>query len=618
MASSQQKFREATVETWNQCIEDGLEYRRKYGREANWAKCESLFYQANKIQANNVGPNILSATGDSLLSTLLVPNPFFILKSLRMDCLDATPVLESILNTLIYSLGIKDTVAQSALHAYLYGVGIMKIGYDSEFGYEPDLDLGQHANTVLGMSLTQFDKKGQKIEYDTRIEPGMPWVKPVLPHDFIVPWGCVKLKDSPWCAHRIIRHIDDIKADPKYENKRDLVPQLSMSDYMNSYLSVMKPYRMGVTSNISRRGSFSDAAEYVEMWEIHDARTGRVFVVAQGYDKFLRNEIDYLQEDGLPFVSLSFIPTARSFWTTPDTVYLQAPQEEAIDIAHIQRKQRRISLLKFMYEEGALDNDELEKFFSSEIGIGIKYKAGLTSNGQAPVTAMTPSNNNNQLQVEAEAMRRDARETVGFSRNQQGEYEAAGRRTATEASIVQQNSDQRLNRRTDALSTSYCEIGQKLAKTIVKFWRTPRLTEIIGQDGAAQWTTFVGSSLRGEYQYKVGFSSEPVEGKKARMQNAMMLYANLSQDPTIDPIALRRMLARAFNDPEFTSLFKPGVISNAGLLPAVQGMQQQLGQTMLGSGAGQPGPGTLPEVSSGGDRTKSVLQHTSGGPSVGP
>jgi len=583
------KFRENTVEEWNSELEDGLEYRRLYGREDQWAKVEALFYNAHTTQAESTSGNVIYSTGDALLSTLLVPRPSFLLEPTTPESVDTTPIAESVLNTLCYATRLKQAMATAGLHAFLYGRGIIKHGYDSEFGYNPLLDLGQEVNQVFGLSLTQFDKKGQRIEYNQSVEPGMPWVQPILPHDFLVPYGTIDLNTSPWCAHRVVRHIDDIKRDPKYENKKDLRPNLSRADWVRSYLTIMKPYRLGKQQWTSGKDG-SGKSEYVELWEIHDVRTGRVMVTASGYDKFLRNEIDYTQESGLPFVAYNFTPVSRTFWVTPDAVFLQGHQNEAIDIAEIAKIQRRISTLRFLYQEGAFENDELQKFFSSSIGLGIKYKQGVEN----PITAITPPNNNNQLQAENEWVRRDARETVGFSRNQMGEYESTGRRTAREAIIVQQNSDQRLNRRQDSVSEAYSECGEKLLALVAKFWRTPRMVEVVGQDGAAQWMSFTGPQIKGRYRYRVMFSSEPVQGLQARRQEALQLFTMLSQDPSIDQLELRRYLSRSFNDPEFTRLFKPGIVSNANLQLPMQQMLDGMGQGAP-QGANQFTPS--PEVS---------------------
>ncbi len=57
---TKEKLRKSTVDNWNLAISDGLEYRRLHGREAEWSRCEALFYQADERQSGNVGPNILS------------------------------------------------------------------------------------------------------------------------------------------------------------------------------------------------------------------------------------------------------------------------------------------------------------------------------------------------------------------------------------------------------------------------------------------------------------------------------------------------------------------------------------------------------------------------------
>lgn len=588
-----ESYRQPTVQNWLLAIEDGLEFRRKYGREAEWARCEALFYQGDVTQSENVGANIIASTGDALLSTLLVPNPQFVIRPLQMETVESAPVLESVLNQMIYNLKLKQTMQEAGLHCYLYGRGIIKHGYDSEFGYDPRQDMGQEFQTILGMTTSQFDKRGRKIEFGGAT-PGMPWAATVLPHDFVVPWGTKSdLSTAPWCAHRIVRHIDDIKADPKYTNKSKLVPQLSLSDWVKSYLHVMKPYRMGTySSNFTTPRSYTGpgCVEYVEMWEIHDYRTGRIYVVAQDHPEFLRNDIDYLQEDGLPFTSFSFVPTARTFWTTPDTVYLQSTQREIIDISQMQWKQRRISLLRFLYAKGMIRKDELSKFMSGDVGLGVEVE----TLEQQSIVSMSPSNNNNQLQVESDAVRRNARETVGFNQNQMGEYEGTGRRTASEAMIVQQNADQRLNRRQDLVAEAYIDCGKKISKTLFKFWKTPRIIEVLGQTGAAQWTSFTGSDLRGDYQFKIGFSSEPVEGLQARRQKAINLFTFLSQDPGIDQLELRRFFARNFNDPEVNRLFLPGVLNNANLSNAMQQLSPPMGgvpaQGNVGGGAPKPQP----------------------------
>src|SRR5207244_4781919 len=120
-------------------------------------------------------------------------------------------VQETVDNLLIDDLEVGDEVERTLLSAYMFGKGFLKIGYDSEYGWDQDFDIGG-SKQPLGMTLTQFSKQGRRIEFG-RAAPGMPWVQAAMPHDIIVPWGTFSLDYAQWVAHRDLRHIDEVKAD---------------------------------------------------------------------------------------------------------------------------------------------------------------------------------------------------------------------------------------------------------------------------------------------------------------------------------------------------------------------------------------------------------------------
>lgn len=131
-----------------------------------------------------------------------------------------------------------------------------------------------------------------------------------------------------------------------------LEPTLSIEDFVNSYRTTQK-WRMNNNTNTRTR-------DHVELYEIHDRKTGKIKVIARGHDKFLRNENNALQIDNvLPFTSMTFTPTTRAFWTTPDVFYLYHVQNELSDVARQRTKQRRISTLKFLYNEDVISEAEL-------------------------------------------------------------------------------------------------------------------------------------------------------------------------------------------------------------------------------------------------------------------
>lgn len=571
--------KELTVRQWRDEIANGLKYRKEYGLEDKWVDLEALFYNVRDDQ-NTAGPNIVFSTGDALLSQLSTPNPYIIIKPMRMDTVDGAAILESLDNTLVNTMNLNEEIETATLHAYLFGKGILKLGYDSEYGFDPRLNVTEtHAATM-----SQFDTKGRMLEYGN-VHPGMPWAQSVLPHDIIVPWGTRDLENCPWIIHRVVRHVDDVKRDAKYENKSNLKPVMSMEDFTKSYQTVVQPFRSGESIMEDRPGLVTDEPkDFAELWEIHDKRTGRVKVIATGHDKFLRNDVDLLQINGLPFVDIGFTPKARTFWVTPPAHYLIHSQAELLDIKHQQNKQRRMSVLKFLCNQGLISDVELHKLQSADVGAAI-FTAQQVDDLNKVIKTLQPGDNSGLI-LEELSVRRSAREAVGFSQNQQGEFDTSSRRTATEASIVNQASTVRMDRRQLAIARAYQRIFEKVNSLVFNFWTTPRVAEVVGADGAQQWYKFTGPAIKGEYLYRVVFSDEPSDTLVNREMIAMQLFQILSMDPGMDPVMIRRALAQAFNNPQITRSFKREITGNAGVPSQMSNVSQGGGSPSAGGGAG--------------------------------
>jgi len=565
--------KELSIDEWIDELDRGLEYRRRYGLEDSWSELEALFYHVHESCVNE-GPNLIASTGDSLLSSLTVPRPTIGLKALQSGLVGAVRILERQDNDFIDTLEIQEQIEDAVLHAYLWGRGILKLGYDSEWGYDP-----KHEIPELGFTLSQYDKHGERIEFFSLAKPGVPWVKAILPHDIIVPWGTKDENDAAWMAHRVVRHVDDLKADPKYSRTRGLEPTLSRKDFVQSYLTQPKPSRVG-----ERLASSKESEGEVclcECYEIHDRKTNKVYTMALGHDKWLRNDPDFMQVDGLPFVTFSLVPTARTFWTTPDAYYLKTEQAELADISLQALKQRRLAVLRFIFAEDAFDDEELNRLLGVDVGAGARVKSGTAL--RDAVLAITPTNNNMVLYQDAEYVRKNARERVGIGRNQMGEFEQGGRRTAFEVGTVKQYADVRMTRRQNSgLARTYKRLFRKLNGIIFEFWKAPRWVEIAKD----KWQMFTGRELRGQYKYSVTFSSEPIPTLENRKLMALQMYQALSQDPYINPIALRRYLFDAFSDPEFETIFMGGAQS-ATLPISMQGQGMSPGGGGAQAGGGQ-------------------------------
>lgn len=551
---------------WLEEIKRGLEYRRRFGLEDLWGEMEAIYYNVHESMACD-GPNIFLSQGDAMMSLLSVPSPAVKVKALNPESVDKAPLVETLDSILLDELRISEEADTAILHAWLFGRGIIKLGYDSEWGYDSSLDVG--GDLQLGLTLSQLDPTGNRqIEYNSKVQSGMPWAKAVMPHDIIVPWGVKEIAQSPWIAHRVVRDIDDLRSDKKYSNTKNLQPQTSMRDFVESYRSTNKGQFKSMNS---------ENCQYVELFEIHDRRTGKIYVVTWDCDKFLRNERNLLQiENRLPFASIAFTPRARAFWTTPDVYYLLFVQNELSDVARQRTKQRRIAGLKFLYDSDSITDEELMKILSPDVGVAAKVESGRDI---SKAIISLQNNPNQQLIMEEESLRGNAREQIGFSRNQLGEY-TSGRKTAREVNAVERSSELRMSRRGLMMKKLYQDVLEIMNGIVFQHWNIGRYIQVMGEQAGSDWINLNGPALQGRYSYQVEFVNEgEIEQRKIQ---ALQLYGMLSKDPSVDPVELRKLLVSQVNDPSFARLF------NASIRRDMQQMQAQGGNP--GAESQQPSP----------------------------
>lgn len=539
-----------TPEQWMTDIGNALQFRKEFGREEKWDSLEKS-YMNDPSGDTAIGPNLIYSNGDALMSSLTVPDPEILVAADTKKGVETAPIVERLSNQFVKKVGVKKQTDRGLLHCYLYGKLVVKLGYDSLFGFSPYYDIGTDKQ-FFGITMTQFGKAGERLEFGAQ-KPGWPWARAVCPHDFVVPWGTVDLEDAPWCAHRFVRSVEAIKKDPKYKNKSHLEPDISMEEFMKSYSNV-GAQKMKYNSQATHSYMENNKPSFKEFWEIRDAETNRIFVVARDCDKFLREDVDAIQMalGRLPFVTGDFVMHPRSFWTTPLAYYLGQIQATQFDISMQQEKQRRISVLKFLVRKNIMTQEQLTRIMSGDVGAyeEVEASSGLNMND---LVATMPQGNMLDFQLESEGNRRDARDMVGFGRNQAGEYDASSRRTAREATFVQMGAERRTNKRTQMVAQVYIDIVEGCNKMAFKFWQTPR--DIFVEN---DWQSVTGASLDSDYAYDLSLSTKRMLSKAERKMEAFQTLIQFAQLPGIDLGVLYKNLVEAANDPAFERLLPAG------------------------------------------------------------
>ena len=536
-----------SAQDWIEEIDRALAYREAYSFELAWRKNE-LNYTHNPSSHAARGPNLVYEMGDVVLSEIGMLDPEFTVTPTHPAAANRWPIVESIDNYLARQMGMKKCVKRAALNSYLYHRAIIKLGYDSEFGWSPRLDIGSREQPV-GMSLSQFNMKtGARIE-NKNVKPGMPWISSVLPHDFVVPWGTIDLENAPWCAHRVIRLNEDVKADKKYKNTSRLEPNMSIEDYVESYLSPGSPRIRAKSSGFATMNfSARPRSIYNELWEIHDRREMRIKVVCRDHDSFLRDEPDAVMlACGMPFVSGTFTEHPRSFWGTPLAFYLGQLQADQFDISTQEEKQRRISILRFIAAKGLMSQEAMQKLLSGDVG-AVAF-ANVPDNLRDRLITV-PTGNLLDFALQTNRVRQDARSLIGFSRNQAGEFDVGTRRTKGEAMLVAAGSEMRQSPRISMAEDLYIETMGKVNQIIFTYWTVPRY--IASGD---KWVRFTNEEIKGDYLYDLTLSQKRKISRAQRRVEAIWLISQIA--PLLqgaDPKEILQYVVDATNDPAFEKL----------------------------------------------------------------
>lgn len=572
---------------WVDEINAGLEYRSLFGLEPVWTDLEAKFFAVTEDA--DVGPNLVMAKGDTIISALSVPEVQVLVRPRTREAAEVAPLVEAFDNSLLYALEIGEAMEQALLYSYLFGgVGFVKLGYDSEFGYDTSLEL-----PAVGGSLSQFGKKGELLESGIA-RSGMPWALPVMPHDVVVPWGTRTLEDAPWIAHRTVREVAAVRADRKYHGAgAGLKARLDLRDITLGYSFPRE--RVEDATVHPFEGVISAEKRFIEVWEVMDRLERRVVAIAMsGTDDKpepvkIRDDVNSLQIDNrLPWVDVRLGMRTRGFWTTPMAYYVKPHQEELDDIHRQAKIQRRASILKLLARKGTFDSSAIENLLSAEPAVLVEVNE--TMNGPLSDSVVYTGGNqgiNILLHQEDEVIQANAREALGVSRNLSGEYQGKTHITSHETGLVEQGGEVRMGRKQQALRRSYRKLVEMLNAIVAEHWRVPQVVRVVGRDGVERWEQLKAEMLRGgRYTFDIQFSAEYYETPQRRQQEAMGLYATLLQDPRVDRDALLRMLIDSFNNPGLRQGRQGGGANALQLqMPGVSGRG---GTATPGGGAGSP------------------------------
>jgi len=557
----------ADIDKWVEVIERGIRYKENYGNSKRWPVYRD--YGRGKFpgyasDARGILPyNLTYAMEKVTVPNVYFRNPYMIVSPGFMQGYQMnSKIIEAIDNWLIQEMNIKQTMKTAVADAYYTNRGIIKLGYDSvSAGSQPQpMNVNDRIAQLLNTPVSQLGKKkGERVEYNTDVKPGMPWASRIMPDYIIVPFGVRRLGNCKWIDHVSIRELDDVKNDPKYTNTKEL---------SGTHLEMV--YKNIHTAQLYKE--ISQDADLVEIHEIRDFKNKEIKAFVPGYDKWIRPpQEDVLQYESLPYVDFTFNEDTEYYWG-PSDVQIIEPQQLEINESKTQAMyHRRISLLKFLYEKGKISPEAVERMLSETVGPGIEVKGS-----PKDVVAILQPHIPPDLMGWVESIRSEVRELLGHSRQDLGEA-PPGRRTKFEMQMVHGGGEIRMDERRDIVATCLTQLMRKVNQIIFDKWTSDQVAQVVGYDGAKYWIKYNPRQIRGEYALRVDVESMTPKTKNLKKQEIVQLIQALGKNPRANIDYLMMLLLREFEWVDAMNVFPEAQETQQKPMEMNQFQQQQQG-----------------------------------------
>lgn len=492
-------------------IKLGEEYRQRYSRYDSWKKYERWY--RGDFDRNVMPENIFFPVGQAMIAKVAIRRPALTVTppDLKQGLETHAQLREALGNYWLRETNVAAEQDPMVLDDFLYGIHVMLVGYDSQYGYVPDkmVMLEETGMPVPAM----FDKKGYLHEYHTSVKPNMPWALRIHPRNVVFPYSASHFRDLPWFAFSYTRYLDDVKRDPRL-NAKNLTPNVQI-DGEGGY--------SGAVSASQRKES---RVEVVKLWQVHDRRTGTVSILSQDHERFLLKPTeDVLQIEGLPITGgSSNVDPDDCIYGIAEGQILEPMQMEINEVVSQLRAYRQLAVRKILLAQGALKKEERAKLLSADLDAVVELQ---TKDLRSSAMVL----NFNIPWTEYDAMRKSlhgtVRETVGFSRVEMGEYEQSSRRTATEVASVRQSHEIRIDNRRAAMARRLTEAADMAFDYMSRFWTSEMVSPIVGEDNVMWWIQYSLEEIKGDYNYTIDPDSSTPTTRDQRKQEAVQALQQL-------------------------------------------------------------------------------------------
>ncbi len=593
-------------------LEAARGYRKHNELEDLWKRMADLYkgkhFPKNLSYDEAVAVNICFSTINVIAPSISVSRPRTQIRARKPEDYDKAVIAEAVVNywweefELLpeFQLAIKDSL--------IFGIGWLKTGYRfverEEIDVEGAAKKFQEARAQVDQYAMDNPDLAGNLPTDEELKAGIvatkrvivhdaPFVERVSIHDVYVDPEATSLRNAKWIAQKLTKTIDEVR---------------SNSSYKKNVRASVKPDSR-VSDDWFRDDAFRSEPggdrQRVTVWEYYDLQLGQMCVFSEMGDDFLVDPVSQPYSFGHPFLDIRNYEVPDQFYPMGELEALEPLQAELNMTRTAMFNDRKAFRRAWVYKQEAFDAQGRAQL-QSDVDNRLIPVAGNMSLGEA--IAPLPTNAPNpQLYQDSQVIEHDIQTVSGVNEYMRG---AMGdiRRTATEASIVQDAANARAAEKLSRVEFMVGVISKRLLQLAQQFLSSEKVARVHGKNGAQMWVAYDRDDIALEADFSVEGGSTKPRNEAQRRQTAVQILQALAPfgDPKMGLVDMREVIRYALQygfDVEDANRFIPdsipaavqnlgGVVSNESAPSDDPAMAQ--GQPMEGGqGAVPPDMGMM-------------------------
>ncbi len=207
--------------------------------------------------------------------------------------------------------------------------------------------------------------------------------------------------------------------------------------------------------------------------------------------------------------------------------------------------QRNGNKLVIAFDSSKIDPTAKDKIVNANGVIWVPVEGGALAAGKdAIMTQVAQPSAGRETYMGMDVIDKDRERILGIGSNQAG-VQSRGRRTATEQTYVQRNSEARFEQERQRVLEWFLDVCSAFDTLLLRYADARTAVEILGETRGQLWAQFKGH-LAGGYGYSLSVDSGKYLDIEADRHQTLQAYGQLRKDPMINPRPMLTEIASKF------------------------------------------------------------------------